>query len=139
MHVHFFMDAPANPHYLEKVEALTLERGWAVSRPKTGSFLGPTDAWGFPKYPDRTVIVPPDADLAAALAAFTSANAVFLDEPNCWLGTWVHPGTGEVYLDVTTSRRALGEVLEVTAQINARSERKIIAVYNSALDETVYL
>lgn len=29
--------------------------------------------------------------------------------------------------------------LEPTARINARSERKIIAVYNSALDKTLYL
>ncbi len=127
-----------NPHFLEKVAALTLEQGWAVSNPGTGAFLQPTDAWGFPKHPDQTVILPPDADLKAALAAFVTANAALLDEPNCWLGTWVRPKTNEVYLDVTTSCRTLNEALEVTARINARSKRKIIAVYNSALDKTVY-
>lgn len=139
VHVNFLMDAAVNSHYLEKVVTLTLEQGWAVSKPRTGTFLQPTDAWGFPRHPDETAILPPDADLKAALAAFVTANAALLDEPNCWLGTWVNPETNAIYLDVTTSCQTLGEVLEVTAEINARSRRKIIAVYNSALDETIYL
>lgn len=133
------MDTATNPGYLERVGTLTLEQGWAVSNPVTGTFLQPTDLWGFPKYPDQTVILPPDADLKAALTAFVTANAALLDEPNCWLGTWVHPETNEIYLDVTTSCRTLGEALELTSKINARSKRKIVAVYNSALDRTIYL
>lgn len=77
--------------------------------------------------------------MLASLETFTKANAPFLKETNCWLGTWVHPGTGYVYLDVTTSCTDLHETLRAVARINAASKRKIIAVYNSSRDETVYL
>lgn len=125
--------------YLERVKALTLEQGWTVSNPDTRTFLRPTDAWGFPKYPDRTMILPPNTDLLASLETFIEANAPFLSEANCWLGTWINPSTGERYLDVTTSCGELDEAFRLTAQINAVSRRKIIAVYNSSLDKTVYL
>ena len=121
------------------MKGTTLERGWAVAKPKTGAFLPPTDAWGFPKYPDRTITLPPDADLVTALAAFIRSNALFLDEKNCWLGTWVNPETKNVYLDITTSCTDLDEALRVTARINAASRRKIIAVDNSSMGEIVYL
>ncbi len=126
-------------HYLERVRELTLEQGWTVSSPVTEGFLRQADAWGFPKYPDRTVILPPDADLIAALGSFIVTNTVFLQETNCWLGTWVHPDKGDIYLNVTTSCKELGEALHTVARINAASKRNIIAVYNSSLDETVYL
>ena len=125
--------------YLERVSELTLEQGWAVSNSVTKEFLHQADAWGFPKYPDRTVILPPDADLIEALGSFIVANAVHLQEANCWLGTWVQPRTGDIYLDITTSCKDLHETLRVTARINATSKRRIIAVYNSSLDKTVYL
>ena len=121
------------------MKCTTLEHGWAVSSPKTGVFLPPTDAWGFPKYPDRTIILPPDADLSGALEAFIRSNAAFLAEANCWLGTWVNPETRNNYLDVTTSCSGLDEALRMVALINAASRRQIIAVYNSSRGETVYL
>ena len=133
------MDTPVNLSCLEQVKRTTLERGWAVSSPETGAFLQPTDAWGFPKYPDRTVIVPPDADLVGALEAFIRSNASLLGKANCWLGTWVHLETKHVYLDITTSWDDLDKALRVADRTNAASRRKIIAVCNSALDKTVYL
>ncbi len=69
--------------YLERVREVTLEHGWAVSHPVTEEFLRQADAWGFPKYPDRTVILRPDADVTAALEAFIATNTVFLQEHNC--------------------------------------------------------
>ena len=107
--------------------------------PRNRRVLAPTDAWGFPKYPDKTVVLPPDADLIGALEAFIRTNATFLRETNCWLGTWVRPETRHVYLDVTTSCSDLDKALLVAARINARSRRKMIAVYNSAREETAYL
>ncbi len=125
--------------YLERVRELTLECGWAVSNPVTEEFLHRADAWGFPKYPDRTVILPPDADLIAALESFVVTNTVFLQEANCWLGTWVHPETGKIYLDVTTSCKGLEAALRQVTRINSVSKRQIIAIYNSSLDKTLYL
>ena len=133
------MYTPVDPFFLEELRRTTLERGWAVLSPKTGALLPPTDAWGFPKYPDRTVILPPDADLGGALEAFIRSNTAFLVEANCWLGTWVNPKTKNVYLDVTTSCNGLDEALRMVALINAASRRQIIAVYNSSRGETVYL
>lgn len=118
---------------------MTLEQGWAVSNPATEEFLRQADAWGFPKYPDRTVILRPDADLTAVLEAFIVTNTVFLQEHSCWLGTWVRPATGDVYLDVTTSCKDLNEALRVVSRINVASKRQIIALHNSRLDKTVYL
>ena len=95
------------------------------------------DAWGFPKYPDHTVILPPDADLIAALESFIVTVSV--QETNCWLGTWVRPETGYIYLDVTTSCEGLKATLLQVARINSVSKRQIIALHNSSLNKTVYL
>ncbi len=97
------------------------------------------DAWDFPKYPGRTVVLRPDADLIAALGSFIVSNTVFLQEENCWLGTWVHPETGKIYLDVTTSCKSLEAGLRQVARINSVSKRQIIAMYNSSLGKTLYL
>ena len=70
---------------------------------------------------------------------FIRSSAAFLAETNGWLGTWVNPETENVYLDITTSCDDLDETLRVTARINSASRRKIIAVYTSSRDETVYL
>lgn len=115
--------------YLNKMQ-LTLEQGWAVSNPYTREFLPKVGAWGFPKHPDRTVILPPTSDLVVSLATFVTANSLFFGD-DLWLGTWIYPRTGEVYLAITTSCLQF-----LTPSL---SKRQIISVYNSQLDETVYL
>ena len=126
-------------YFLDKVRDLTLEQGWAVSNPNTHEFLRPVNVWGFPKYPDRTVILPSDADLTASLETFIEVSALHFEESNLWLGTWKRPLTGEIYLDIATSYPELTDALAVTAHISGVSRRKIIAVYNSGLGVTVYL
>jgi hypothetical protein len=125
--------------YVLNVATATLEKGVTASKLDTYQFLAPVDAWGFPKYPGRTVILPPEADLVEALKAFITDNESALREADSWLGTWINPHTGQYYLDITTSRQDLAEARATARAISLREGRKIVALYNSKLDQTVYL
>ena len=119
--------------------SLTLEKGGTASRPDTRQFLAPMDAWSFPKYPGKTLILPPEADLVGQIRAFILDNESFLSEPDCWLGTWIHPGTRYFYLDIVTSRPDLDEARKMALEISQREGRRIVALYHSGREETVYL
>jgi len=125
--------------YILEVAIATLEQGMTASKLETYRFLPPVDAWGFPKYPGRTVILPPGADLSEELVKFVEANEPHLREPDCWLGTWINPHTQHCYLDITTSCRCLEEARRVAMELSTKGGRKIVAIYNAKLDETVYL
>jgi hypothetical protein len=125
--------------YILEVAIATLEQGGVASRPDTYQFLPPTDSWSFPKYPGRTAILPPDVDLVAELKAFIAANEPLLLEPDCWLGTWINPQTNHFYLDVVTACADLGEARRIALEVSARDGRKIVALYNSKRNETIYL
>lgn len=130
-------------HYFEKyvleVAIATLEKGVTASKLDTYQFLAPVDAWGFPKYPGQTVILPPEANLVSALKAFIAENEVYLRETDCWLGTWINPETGECYLDITTSCPDLDEARRMAREISQYEGRKIVALYNSKREQSVYL
>jgi hypothetical protein len=125
--------------YVLNVATTTLEKGATASKLDTYQFLAPVDAWGFPKYPGKTVILPPEANLVEALKTFIADNETYLREADSWLGTWINPHTGEYYLDITTSRQDLAEAQATARAISLREGRKIVALYNSKLDQTVYL
>jgi hypothetical protein len=97
------------------------------------------DAWQFPKYPSKTIILPAETDLVEALKSFIFTNEIFLREPDCWLGTWIHPTTRCFYLDITTSCKDLDEARRLALKISAHEGRRIVAIYNSMRKETVYL
>jgi len=130
-------------YYFEKyaleVVIATIENGGTASKLDGYQLLPPADAWEFPKYPARTLILPPEADLVEELKNFISANEPLLREPDCWLGTWIHPGTGCFYLDITTSCNDLNEAKRVALEISERAGRRIVALYNSRRKETIYL
>jgi len=126
-------------NYILDVATATLENGGTASRLDGYQLLLPVDAWQFPKYPARTVILPPEADLVEELKKFISVNEPLLREPDCWLGTWVNPGTGCFYLDITTSCNDLDEARRMALEISEREGRRIVAIYNSVRRETVYL
>jgi hypothetical protein len=125
--------------YIHEVTRATFEEGGTASTLDGYQRLPPIDSWQFPKYPKRTVIPPPEADLVEALKSFISANEKLLREPDCWLGTWINPHTHCFYLDITTSCNELNEAKETALEISAREGRKIVALYNSKRQETVYL
>lgn len=125
--------------YVLEIVITTLNKGGTASRLDGYQFLPSADVWEFPKYPSRTVILLPDADLVKELKNFIAANETYLREPDCWLGTWINPQTGCFYLDITTSCPDLNEAKRIALEISDREGRRIVALYNSKRRETVYL
>jgi len=122
-----------------EVAIVTLEKGGAVSKLDTYQFLPPVDDWKFPKYPGKTSILPPEVDLVQELKAFILANEALLREPDCWLGTWIHPQTRQFYLDIATGHADLQEARKLALELGRREGRKIVALYNSGRNEIFYL
>lgn len=125
--------------YILEVVITTLEKGMSTSKIDTYQFLVPVDAWGFPKHPGKTAILPPDADLVAELKAFIQANHASLLEADSWLGTWIHPSSHDYYLDITMSCESLEDARQKALERGEEEGRKIVALYNSQRDLTVYL
>ena len=125
--------------FLLDLRAAIREHGGASACLADRRLLSPADEWLFPKYPGRTVILPPEADLLDGLQRFIADNESLLSESDCRLGVWVHPRTGEVYLDVTTSCADLAEARRIALEVGARDGRRVVALYNAFREETVYL
>src|SRR4051794_23320287 len=92
-------------YYLEKfileVSIATLEYGGVTSNLPTYQFLAPIDAWGLPRYPDKTLILQPGADIFSGLYSFIQNNGDALHKPDYWLGTWINPTTHCCHIDIT--------------------------------------
>lgn len=56
-----------------------------------------------------------------------------------YLGVWLNPESNEYYFDINTAVADAREVIELAKQINTSSNRQILALYNPARDETIYL
>lgn len=125
--------------FVLKVAIATLERGGVTSKLDTCQILPSMDTWCFPKYPSKTMIVPPEVDLVEELKKYISANKQYLRESDSWLGTWINPQTQCIYLDVTTSCSELNKARKMALDIGNREHRKVVALYNSKRRETVYL
>jgi len=125
--------------YVLEVCIATLERGGVTSKIDTYQFFSAVEAWGIPKYPDRTVILPPGASLTQEVSAFIHANEACLKESNCWLGTWIDPDTGNCYLDITTIYTCLEDARREAISLSENSRRKIVALYDFKNEQTVYL
>jgi hypothetical protein len=125
--------------YISRVVSATLKEGGTASKPKTYEFLPSRDIWSFPKYPSRTAILPANTDLKVELKSFIATNKAYLDEADCWLGTWINPTSGEYYLDVATGCENLSEAKERCAKAGISEGRKIVALFNPQRNETVYL
>ncbi len=125
--------------YILRVAAETLKNGGSASRLNAETFLPPMDVWSFPKYPSRTEILPPTVDLETELRKFVIQNESFLSEANCWLGTWINPRTGDYYLDIATGIAELSEARRAAKKASLTEGRKIVAIFNSKRNETVYL
>ncbi len=125
--------------YLLEVAITTLEKGISASKVDLYQFLAPTDSWGFPKYPDKTAILPPESDLVAELRAFINLNRIYLLEADSWLGTWIHPSSRSCYIDITMSCESLEEARKKAHERSKEGGRKIVALYNSKRDQTLYL
>ena len=125
--------------YILRVAAETIKNGGSASRLNKEKFLPPVDVWSFPKYPSRTEILPSTVDLAAELRKFVIQNESFLNEAECWLGTWINPRTKEYYLDIATGVAELSKARETAKRISIEDGRKIVAIFNAKRNETIYL
>ncbi len=79
----------------------TVERGGVTSNIFTRQLHPPIDAWGVPKYPEKTLILPPGTNLLPSLKTFVQRNHAALYTPDSWLGTWINPFTHCCHLDIT--------------------------------------
>lgn len=118
------------------VAEVTARDGGASVDVAAGCVLEPVDAWYLPRYPDRTRIVPPDEDLAAAIAAFMAAQAQSLTEPDLWMGSWIDPASGACYLDLVTRVATAECAVELARHYSARYGRRVLAVCNPARKST---
>ncbi len=125
--------------YVLEVCIATLERGGVTSKIETYQFLSPIDAWGMPRYPDKTTILAPGADLPQEITAFIYAHEASLKEPDCWLGTWIDPYTNNCYLDITTIYFCLEDATREAIALGQQAQRKIVALYDFRHERTVYL
>ena len=125
--------------YVLDVCIATLERGGATSKLGTYEFVSPIDAWGIAKYPGKTIILPPEANLPQEITAFIHTHEVYLLQPDCWLGTWIEPCTGNCYLDITAIYPCLEEARHEAMALSRNAERRIVALYNFKSGQTHYL
>jgi hypothetical protein len=125
--------------YILEVSIATLERGGVTTNPHTYQFLAPIDAWGLPKYPGKTAILPPEANIAEELIRFIQVNNRQLQEPDVWLGTWINPYTKYCHLDMTTIYPTLEEAMREASLRSMQESRTIVAIYNFKQNQTVYL
>ena len=139
MHIQTQLERYYFERYVLEVAITTLEKGGSASKLDTYQFLAPVDAWGFPKYPSKTAILPSDVDLVQELKTFIQTHQSVLLEIDSWLGTWIHPSTHEYYLDITTSRKDLDEARKEAIHRGKQEGRKVVAIYNSKREQTVYL
>jgi hypothetical protein len=125
--------------YLKKVAEATRKNGGTASKPKTRTFLPAMDVWSFPKYPARTAILPPTVNLVDEIRRFILQNETYLNEGDCWLGTWIHPQTREFYLDIATGVADLEKARETAIKVGVEDGRRIVAIFNARRNETVFL
>ncbi|GER88612.1 hypothetical protein KDW_27740 [Dictyobacter vulcani] len=125
--------------YVLDVCIATIEQGGVTSKLDTHQFLSPIDAWAIPKYPDKTVILPPNADLKQALISFITCNEAYLLYSDCWLGTWIEPETHNCYLDIISLCFCLDEAVQRARALSLSAQRKIVALYDFKRGEAIYL
>jgi len=125
--------------FLLDIISQTIDRGGVSTDIKSQAILPPANTWSFPKYPSKTRILPPDLDLQKELEKFIDKNEELLLEEGCFLGIWINPNTKNYYLDITTSVEDLEKAKKVAKKISRKEGRKIVSIYNSHLDKTIYL
>jgi len=125
--------------YLAEVARKTIQEGGSASKPSSCTFLPILDQWCFPKYPARTSILPATIDLVEELRTFISKNEAYLNEEDCWLGTWLNPQTGEYYLDVSTGIENQETAILAATHAGEIEGRNVVALFNPKQNKTIFL
>ena len=85
------------------------------------------------------MIHPRTIDLATELKEFIAKNESYLNEEDCWLGTWINLLSGEYYLDVATGIHDLEEARQMAFEAGCREQRSIVTLFNPKKNQTIYL
>ncbi len=125
--------------YVLEMCIATIERGGVTSKLDTYEFVSSIEAWRLSIYPDKTVILSPGANLRQEITAFIEKNETSLRGPNCWLGTWINPDTGDCYLDMTVLYFRLEDAKREAIEVNKNARRKIVALYDFQHERSLYL
>lgn len=120
--------------YLLDLCIVTMEQGGVTANMLTRQFLPPIDAWCVPRYPEKTMVLPPDTNLIPALRTFIQHNQADLHSSETWLGTWINPFTRCCHLDVTELYPDLDE-----ARQEALKRSQVLALYNCVHNQTIFL
>ncbi|GLV58906.1 hypothetical protein KDH_57340 [Dictyobacter sp. S3.2.2.5] len=125
--------------YILDVCIATITQGGVTSKLDTYQFVSPIEAWAIPKYPDQTVILPPNADLQAAVRSFVVQNELYLRMSDYWLGTWIEPETHNCYLDITSLCFCLDDAVQQARALSSSAQRKIVALYDFKRGQAIYI
>lgn len=120
---------------VEQIVRLTLDHGGTTADLMTMRTLPAVDAWYFPRFPERTMIVPL-TDLAPSVHRFIGLHRDTLTDDNIWLGTWINPETRACYLDLITRNADQHEALKLARRYSRVGGRKIIAICNPRRRQT---
>jgi hypothetical protein len=123
---------------LHQIVARTVQDGGATFDLAALAFAGPGDFWYFPRYPSRTRMVDLSG-LYEEISAFVEHNREICAHAAVWLGTWINPHSGKCYLDLTTRLADRDEALREARRVSEVEGRKIVTIYNPALDRTEYV
>jgi hypothetical protein len=125
--------------FLWEVSLATLEDGGVTCNVLTHQFLPPIDAWGLPRYPEKTLILLPGSDMFTGLCRFVTAHANALSAPDAWLGTWIHPETSCCHIDITELCSTFEEARTRALLQAACTSRSILALYHFKQRQTLYV
>jgi hypothetical protein len=134
-----FLRLPQSNKYISDIVKATIDRGGATTKIDTQEFLSDIDCWVFPKYPQKTCILLPTANLVFEISKFISQNEDLFKDADWWLGTWFNPNNKQYHIDIVTIESTLEEACKMALEICNKCENKIIALYNPGLGESYYL
>ncbi len=123
---------------IEQIVRTTLDHGGTTADLRTMRIHPAEDAWYFPRFPERTMIVALTG-LASSVSGFIEQHREALITGDLWLGTWINPESRKCYLDLITRSTDRQDALELARSYSRSGGRKIIAICNPLRRLTVDL
>ena len=123
---------------VEQIVRMTLDHGGTTADLRTMRIQPVEDAWYFPRFPERTMIVTL-TELGSSVSRFIELHREALITGGLWLGTWINPETRTCYLDLITRSADQHEAVELARRYSRDGGRKIIAICNPSRRLTVDL
>jgi len=113
------------------------EKGGCTFNFSTQDLLDPSiKGWIFPKYPDKTEIVEQNT-LGEVLPNFIRKNLAYLIEGKTYLGLWLNPKGGKVYMDINTILPTKDEAIAYCRSSAEKGQRQVVAIHDLKTGENV--